>query len=160
MHETQNIFSRGRDLAIDLVDGFRVIAERIGSTAGLCLQRHRNFRSIVPHAQHGKLKGVPLDQFGNFQKDFPALRRCGFCPCAFFKTVPRGSGGTVHIDGRGGGDCGQLRPVDGRDDRHYIPVGSRLPATVDEQALRRYGLLAQTVDLVLHGGVSSNCKCR
>ncbi|CUW45704.1 hypothetical protein B3286c2_0829 [Brucella vulpis] len=74
--------------------------------------------------------------FGEIQI-FPKLHLTGDGACFGGKAqrvanLDRGSDGAVYIDGRGGGNCRQLCPVDGRDDRHYIPVGSGLPAAVDE----------------------------
>ena len=109
----QHVARRRSDLAIDLVQRFRVIPDGARSRARLGLERHTDLGAIVAHAQNGQLQRMGLNQFRPFQHDFLACHGGLSGPTPIFERRSGRGDGRVHVLRGALGHLGQLCPVDG-----------------------------------------------
>ena len=75
MYQAKDVLVGWRDLSIDLVDGFGVVAEGRRRGQGFGLEGHADFGAIVADAKHGQFQRVLFDQIGQAQQDSFSFNR-------------------------------------------------------------------------------------
>ena len=133
VNEPQGVVSCRGNLAVDLVDGLRVVPDRTCSRKWLGLQRHADFRAVVAHAEHGKqVQRVFLNQCRPLQQDLLARCRRHAGPAPVLEgPAGRGNRGIrVVLAARCHG--GQNLAVQGRDDVHFRTACGLAAFAVDD----------------------------
>ena len=146
MDHAQDILLCRRDLAIDLVDGFGVIADRAGGRQRLGLVGHGNFGAVVAHAKHGKFQRMFFDKVSPFEHDCLTGSRWLVFPPAILKGGARRTYGGVHVRCRSAGNCRQDGTVNRRDDVHRLAGRSRSRLAINEMVTGGHIPIAQFIN--------------
>ena len=156
MNHSENVTGGRRDLAIDLVTDFGIIAERCRRRPRLCPEGHADFRPVVTNPEDRQFAGIGLYQICPAMHHSLARRRCHFRPAPVLEGLPR------HRNGMFDGGCIAVRQscqkaaVDGRDHLYLVPCSRCVTCAVDQMACRcdRCGTKAVDGGLIEHDGLS------
>ena len=96
-HQRDGLLARGRDLVIELVDGFGIPADALGRERDIDLVAVADRLAHVQGLEKGELGVMLVDQIGEALQHLLAVRGRHIRPGALLEDLARGLDGAIHV---------------------------------------------------------------